>query len=524
MGEIYHLIITLAYEVWKKRFYALAAAWAISVIGWTFISQMPNRYQSQARVLIDAESVLRPLMKGMAIDNNPYGKIMVMHRTLTSYKNISKLLRKTDLYLRLETDEEKEKLIETIQKNVSIEVQGNNIFTISYEDNNPVDARDIVQGLIDIFSEQEINNTRIGSNVALNFIEQQISIYEDKLNIAEENKLSFRQKNMIVFAESGNFFTKMQNSKKNEAKTRRDIKALNAEKKTYEKQLKDVPKYIMARSSSNATSASSALLRRLEDMESKLNDYYAIGRKNKHPDVLMLLKQIKLLKKQAKKEDEEFKQALKTGDESGLSKKTGAIRNPDYLKIMNELRRIEGKTASLQSKLVEESNFSNKLNSLAIRAPEIEAEYQRLNRDYGIIKKTYDGFLKSRETTKISIDLDTNDRVMFKTLDPSKIAREPSSPKRALLVFGTLFMGLVVGVVIAFLLSQIYSTFSSESKLRETYGFPVLGSVSVISTDEDIKRQKKSLMVFFLLFGSLVLCAIVVYFSIYFHYNINIIE
>jgi polysaccharide chain length determinant protein (PEP-CTERM system associated) len=525
MGEMYHLIVTMAYEVWKKRFYALAVAWVVSVGGWVFVSQIPNQYQSKARILVDAESILRPLMKSMSITNNPYNQILVMRQTLTSRRNMDKLLIKTDLDLTVKTDKEKEDLIKLIQDNVDVSVKGHNLFSISFEHTNPVTAKNIVKALIDIFAEQEINGTRIDGNTALRFLEEQIAIYEERLDSADESRLSFKQKNLVFFQEGGTFFSRMQDSKTAERDTNRLIRESIGQKDILLKQLKTIPKYVTTNFSASGIgeNVSSPLSRLVESLNQRLYDYYAGGLKEKHPDIIAIKRQIENVTKRAREEDEEFRKALISGDQKGLNKKSGASRNPVHVELSAKILNIETEIASLQARLIEQEGYSKQLAGLSHRAPEVVAEYARLNRDYNVVKSSYQGFLKNRETMKISMDLETSDRVMFQTIDPPQIAQEPSSPNRILLILGVLVVGLGAGVGVAFVLSQLHSTFSTESKLSDVYGFPVIGSVSIISTDKDAKKRKKSLTIFLSLLIGLLLCAIAAYAGIYFHYNNSLI-
>ena len=55
----------------------------------------------RARVFIDADAVLTPLLRGIALDNPLSAQIDVLQRTLLSRPNLEKLISKTDLSLQL---------------------------------------------------------------------------------------------------------------------------------------------------------------------------------------------------------------------------------------------------------------------------------------------------------------------------------------------------------------------------------------------------------------------------------------
>ena len=149
---------------------------------------------------------------------------------------------------------------------------------------------------------------------------------------------------------------------------------------------------------------------------------------------------------------------------------------------------------------------------MAHRIPEVESELVRLNRDYDVLKKNYTLMLGKRESAKLSSDLETNtDRVRFRVIDPPQEAREPSSPNRLLLVIGVLVVGLGAGVSVAFVLSQMHTTYSTEKKLREAYPYPVLGRISILHSIEELHLRKKKLIMFSVMMVSLFLSSVSVY-------------
>ena len=57
--------------VWIKKRFIIISSWLICPIGWFYVATMPNVYASSARVFVDTNSLLRPLLRGLAVYNNP---------------------------------------------------------------------------------------------------------------------------------------------------------------------------------------------------------------------------------------------------------------------------------------------------------------------------------------------------------------------------------------------------------------------------------------------------------------------
>ena len=123
---------------------------------------------------------------------------------------------------------------------------------------------------------------------------------------------------------------------------------------------------------------------------------------------------------------------------------------------------------------------------------QVEKEQSQLNRDYGILKKQYLELTERLESARLSQDVDTrSNSIRFRVIDPPIVPNQPSGPPRALLSSVVLLAGLGLGILVAFLLSQIRPTFDDRRTLNEVTDLPVLGSVSMVWTQAQIRRRQR---------------------------------
>src|SRR5882672_3288294 len=138
MQEVIDQILGYVKATWRYRWYAVGVAWAVAVGGWIFVYLMPNRYEASARVYVDTQSVLRPLLAGLAVQPNVDQMVTMMSRTLISRPNLDKVIRMADMDIRLKTAEEREHLITRLTRELAIRSAGReNLYTIAYTDKNP---------------------------------------------------------------------------------------------------------------------------------------------------------------------------------------------------------------------------------------------------------------------------------------------------------------------------------------------------------------------------------------------------
>src|SRR5476651_2453204 len=116
MHELAAQLLTHLKATWRYRWYAVIFAWLGAIGGWIYVHQMPNRYTASARVYVDTQSVLRPLLSGLAVQPNVDQIVTMMSRTLISRPNLEKVIRMADMDIKLKTPEDREQMIAQLTK------------------------------------------------------------------------------------------------------------------------------------------------------------------------------------------------------------------------------------------------------------------------------------------------------------------------------------------------------------------------------------------------------------------------
>jgi uncharacterized protein involved in exopolysaccharide biosynthesis len=96
------------------------------------------------------------------------------------------------------------------------------------------------------------------------------------------------------------------------------------------------------------------------------------------------------------------------------------------------------------------------------------------------------------------------DTVDFRVIDPPFVPSQPAWPNRPLMLSLVTLGGLVAGLAVALLLSQLRRTVSDRRVLRELTGLPLLGAVSRVENEDTRRRKRKGLMAYLAALGSLV--------------------
>ncbi|MEQ9607158.1 MAG: Wzz/FepE/Etk N-terminal domain-containing protein [Kiloniellaceae bacterium] len=475
MTEIFQLFFHYVNALWKRRWVIVAVAWAVAIPGWLMVASMPSVYESSSRIYVDTTSVLQPLLRGIAVQSNLDAQVQLMKQTLLSRPNLLEVARKTDYDLSARGPAEMEGLLNSLQSRTTVASNREDIFWISFTDKNPQRARDVVQALLTIFVESNLGQSRQDLDTAEEFIDQQISDYETRLEQAEDRLADFKQKNIDVVLGEGSYLSRATSANEMMQSLEEDLSVAVAQRDLLRSELQDIPEYLPAALTNTGPPDDTQY--RIVELEAQLRQLLS-QYTDKHPDVLTLQRQLDgLLEKQRKSQEA---QADGTAPPIAQAAATDlGSPNPVYGQIKLQLIQIETQIENLRRRAATARAEAEALASKAEEVPRIEAEFQRLNRDYDIIKARHDELLSRRESARMSRNrAAVGQEVQYRLIEPPIVPSKPTGPNRPLFLTAVLILAAAAGAGFALLLVILDTSFSTAVELRNFAGIPVLGSVT----------------------------------------------
>jgi len=490
MQEALAQIFTYALGVWRYRWLALATAWVVALVGWVVVWQMPESYVANARVFVDSNSVLRPLMRGIAITPNIDQRISLMSRTLLSRPNLEKLARMTDLDLQATTEAEQEDLIQRLEESIALSgTRGNeSLYSIRVTDPDRDTARRIAQSLITVFIESSLNDKREDSSGAQSFLEDQIAASEQRLIEVERQLANFKQSNVDVLPGEGtDYYGRLQNARGELSRAQLHLRELENRRDELQRQIDgEEPAFLGGggRSLASATPLDS----RISSLQAEL-DALLLRYTDKHPSARQLAGLIEEL--EAERDSMYSVPDTSMGATGSTFSFGGLGGSPVYQGMRSMLAETEARIAELQVRVGEYQNRVELLQDKVSEIPEVEAQLKQLTRDYGVISSQHQSLLQRRESARLSGDVESNaGDVSFRVIDPPFVPRIPSEPNKLMLNAGVLFVALGAGVALAFLLSLLNPIVSDARSLSVVAGLPLLGSVTEKRSDGERRRDQ----------------------------------
>lgn len=487
MHEVVTEVVAHARSASRFKWVAIIVAWVICLAGWVFVSQMPDKFESSARVHVDTRTVLRPLLSGLAIQPNVQSQVRLMSRLLFSRPNLEKVARMTDLDLNAKDEKGMQALVADLKGMLAISgARQLDLFTISAENQDPRLAKKLVQSLLTIFVEETLGESRKDSDTAQRFLDQQIKEYEQRLVAAEKAREQFKRENYGALpGQGGSHYDKLQSLAGQLEESKLALEEGITRRNELERQLEDEEPMF---EDFGGGIASSPLDARIQSLQAQI-DNLLIRYTDQHPEIKILKQTIADLEKQ--KEEE-----LASGDFEEEAGDFGQT-NPVFQQMKIALGEADANVASLRGRAKTLQERIEKTKEMMSKSLDVETKLQGLNRDYSIIKNNYDALLKRRETARLSENVEQNtDSVKFRIVDPPQVPTKPSAPNRILFYSGVFAGSLLVGAGIAFLLSLLKPVFTAPQKMREVTSLPILGSVSMNWVTRHVLQRRKRIIRF----------------------------
>lgn len=479
--------------MWRYRWSALAVAWLVALIGWSVVFSIPNQYSAKAVIFADTTSIMKPLLKGLTPETDAQDELNIMNRVLLSRENLLSVIRETDLDLTVNTSLERERLVASLGKSISVtskKGRGNhNIYEIVYASTSAKLVYQVVSNLLNTMIEDTLNSTRTDTASAQKFIDQQIAGYEQRLSISEQKLAEFKKANVGYMPdEKGNYYTRLQDAQRSVEKTRSELNLASQRLTELQKQLRGESPLL----------DQSTYINKLQLYESQLADLMD-QYTEKYPDVLALKAKIEDLK--ANKNIEQY--VIQSDGNSP------AEFNPVYQEMKVQQSKAGVEVQIFRTRLAEQEKRVQKLKESIDIIPEVEARLAKLNRDYEITKERYRDLVKRRESASLAqnVGQSTSD-ITFRVIDPPIIPTQPSGPKRVLLLVGALILALVAGGGWSYFRYMLHPTFFELNQVSEKTGLPVLGVVSLyLSPKHKAKRRVQMVSFIMVAFLLVIVCA-----------------
>ncbi|HEY0687096.1 MAG TPA: XrtA system polysaccharide chain length determinant [Steroidobacter sp.] len=490
MQALIEKILNEGRGAWRFRRYALLTAWGVCLIGWFVVYTIPDTYQSSARVNVDTRTALSIVVDGLVVRPDVEAQLNLVRQTLLGRANLEKVAQQVGLDVTARTAAERQALLNSIISRIEIALEPpmvrdpripNTLFRISFSDSNRDTALKVVDVLLNSFVEDTIGSDRTGTASAERFLRDQLADYGRRLAESENRLAEFKKKNVgLVPGDEGGYFNRLTTEMQEVKRLQAALVVANSRRAELQRQLRGESPFVppaegmgaAPRSNGSNNNGPRDTATRIQETQSRLDDLL-LRYTEKHPEVIATRETLDELKARQQQE----LAALRRGD-PGAAALANASTNPIYQNIQTQLNQVDVEIAALRSQLGDRQRNESELRRLVDTAPEVEAEYARLTRDYDVTKAQYNTLLERLEKARLSGDAEQTGVVKFNIVDPPSAGFQPIFPNRPLFLFAVLVVGVGLGCGVAYLMHMLRPVFATGRTLGEVTGLPVLGTVT----------------------------------------------
>ncbi|HLI67249.1 MAG TPA: Wzz/FepE/Etk N-terminal domain-containing protein [Caulobacteraceae bacterium] len=420
--QLLNLIYDEGQRLWYYRWTFVMAATVVLCGAALYVLQLPDVYDAWAQVLVNKDTTLAAATQGVALAHPDDGNAVVVQKTLLSDQNLTPVIRQLDPAAATMNDAAMARAVARLKSRIHITSDGDDGFIeFHYADTDPVHARNVVRAVLNAFISGSVDRNKKALDDTATFLDQQIASYQTMLSDSQSKLTDFRKQHPGV------------SLLPNAAPLPLDTGDMGTTTIT-------APAAARAVAAPPAATASSERVAQLQAQIANLRTQYT----DNYPDVVTARRQL------------EIAQAERSRELANAPAPTIAS-GPTQRRVVR-VRRGPGFVAI---------------------APDIQAQWQDLQRNDEVLHLNYEQLVARREATRMSLAMYSADGSnKYQVTRTPVVPPSPIGPNRGLyLVLGFLAAG-AAGLGAAYLRGAMNGVFVSPRELEEAFRLPVIGTVS----------------------------------------------
>ena len=437
----------------KKRkglFFLISFALMTVLIAGSYF--IPKQYRADTTVFIE-KSVINDLVKGLVVTQDMDDQVRVLRYALLSRGLITEVLRELDVDVKFKTDGALQAYVTSLQNRTRLTTRRKeDLFIVSIVDKDPHFAQKYINTLIQKYMEQSSSSSRQETYGANRFLEEQLVVFKDKLDKAEDRIIKFRnQEGVFLSLDEPAIIANIREYNRQIDNNNLEIETLIARKNQLSKQLKTISPEISLFSEGERTN-------RVEVLEARIK-YLLISYTENYPEVLKL-----------KAELEALKRNIREG--KGQSPRPSVLEtrstNPVYQEVKQKLLETETEITALgaRQKRLQEMILQKEKELRFI--PENTKKLGILIQERDSYRRIYQDLLARMGRSEVSKQMEIGDKTTtFRVVDPAILPEAPISPNMVRMILMAIAAGFGVGFGVVFLLEMADTSVKEVRQIKE---------------------------------------------------------
>lgn len=488
------------------RWYIVLPACLVSLGTIAFLWMIPNRYTSEATLVVVAQQVPQRYV----VPNSTGDIVSALQAMKQEVLSRTRLLRMIDdfgLYPKLRKMAP-EQLATIMLSDIGITPLGErpqernfDAFRIAYTTENALLAQQVTSTLTSLFINEHLRTQEEQSSNTTKFLHDQVMAAKSRLEILEARLRDFKIQHVGELPEQqqGNLGilssmqTQLQNTATslNRAQQQQSyLQALIEGHRRQQSQISAIIPGISAPVNRPATPYEIVLgdLTRLESQKSALlSKSYTLN----HPDVVKIQQEISRTEERLKRLKQQAATELPHTAAAEPAKTPEPADDPSLTQLKGQLEanRLEIEALIRDEKRLKATiaQYENRINQTPVR----EQQQASLLRETESLRLEYADLRRKEQESQLATNLEKQQGGrQFRLVDAANLPLVPSSPKRLKLSLVGFAVGIVLGLGLALVMELRNTSFRTEKDLAQHIEVPFLVEVPVLLTQKEEHRLK----------------------------------
>ena len=493
------------------------------VVSFVIYKNLPKIYRADTLILVQPhivpESYVRPTITTSIAD-----RLNTVSQEILSRTTLEKVIHALNLYPDLRTKASIEEVIEIMRKSIGVSLQtegfrgrGQNTFTISYEGEEPQTVMDVVNQLATTFIEENIKAREQQAESTSIFLSKELSDIENQLIRKEAEIKNFRERNMGKLPQQLDANLRILERLQQQLPTiHTSIKAAEDRSLIFQNQIGQLRKPVPSQISRTVpreqqTPGEEIILPERTPEDPVITQWNLLKRElnvarskytENHPDVIDLKRKVSNLEPAVKEvlenqraiheaRQKEIRTRQERAAQGRIPLETIEPMDPATERLLAqyheqntaallEAERLRGEEKKLKEEIL---IYQGRIED----TPKLEQELTLLNRDYDLLKSTYQSLKDKRIQSQMAETFEKKHVIggQFKILDPAVYPEKPVRPDRNRMLMIGAIIGLVAGLGLAWFRESLDESFHSEEELEADLGLPILANLPNLKEERE---------------------------------------
>ena len=426
----------------------------LSLVGFTVVLLMPDRYKATTTILVDPQKVSEKYVSP-TVNSDPGQRLTTITQQVLSSTRLQQIIDDMHLYPELRGKISREELIDLMRKDITITVKqgsssGLSAFTIEYEGRQRQQVAQVANQLAASFIEWNVKSREQQSQDTTEFLDAQLKEAKQNLEQQEARLSAFKMRHLGEMPEQQ--AANMQALTQLQTQFQANADALNrleVERTLLSRglespntgELKTAP-VLTERAKLEAERRQ--LRARLQDLQNRYT--------SAHPEVVDTASQLQRVEDRLKTLPPDPPVVAEVQDNTAVTVRLQLL-DRESKRLTQEQQRLTGQMASYRSKV----------DAVPVR----EQEMAELNRNYSVSKDHYQSLLDKTFSAGMAADLEKKQQAEhFTILDLAQVPEKPFKPKRGLMLLGAFLGALAMSLGLAYLADMLNGTVKFERELK----------------------------------------------------------